>query len=135
MRPVVRVFAVVLCAMTAPAFAELLVDGKEPLICASVEAMNCERGEAGEKGLPEGIGAPQFMWIDFGKKEVIGPKRTSSIRQMDIDDTQIMLQGFELGMGWTMAIDRVTGTTSMTLVHRDGAFVVFGACTDQSWSK
>lgn len=135
MRIVGRVFAVVLCAMTAPASAELLIDGKEPLICASVEAMSCERGEACERGLPEAIGAPQFMRIDFGKKEVIGPKRASPIRQMEMDDAQITLQGFELGMGWTMAIDRVTGTTAMSLVQRDEAYLVFGACTQQNWNR
>lgn len=131
MKVVVCAIIMVLCAMAVPIFAEQTIDGKEPLICAGMEAISCGRGENCEKGLAEDIGAPQFMRIDFVKKEVIGPKRTSPIKQIEMDDAQITLQGFELGMGWTIAIDRSTGNTSTTLVRRDEAFVVFGACIKQ----
>ena len=131
MKVVLCAIVIALCTMSAPVFAEKAIDGKAMLICATVEAISCQRGEPCEKGLAEDIGAPQFMRIDFVKKEVIGPKRTSPIRQMDMNDTQITLQGFELGMGWTMAIDRSTGNSSITLVRIDEAFVVFGACIPQ----
>ena len=104
-------------------------DGTKPLLCASVEAIICEPGAPCEKGLPEGIGAPQFMRVDFSRKEIIGPKRTTAIRLMEKTEEQLMLQGFELGMGWTFALDRTTGKMAVTLIGREAAFVVFGACT------
>ena len=32
-------------------------------------------------------------------------------------------------MGWTFAIDRTTGKMAATLMGREAAFVIFGACT------
>jgi hypothetical protein len=69
------------------------------------------------------------MRIDFSRKEIIGPKRTTPIRLMEKTDRQLTLQGFELGMGWTFVLDRTTGKMAVTLIGRETAFVVFGACT------
>ena len=33
---------------------------------------------------------------------------------MEKDDDQIILQGYEIGLGWTLAIDRVTGNMRIT---------------------
>jgi len=44
-------------------------------------------------------------------------------------DAQLLLQGTELGLGWTIALDQASGKISVTLVDREGAFVLFGACT------
>ena len=69
------------------------------------------------------------MRIDFSGKQIIGPKVTTPIRLIEMDDEQITMQGFELGMGWTMTIDRATGKTSVTLTGREETFVIFGVCT------
>jgi hypothetical protein len=119
---------VFLCATAVPVFAQEPIDGNKPLICATVEAISCSRGEPCEKGLPEEMGAPQFMRIDFTKKEIIGALLTTPIRMMEIDNLQITLQGYELGMGWTMVIERATGKTSITLTGKDETFVLFGSC-------
>ena len=71
------------------------------------------------------------MRIDFLQKLVVGPKRASPIRAMDKTEHQLLLQGVELGHGWSMAIDAATGKMAVTMVDRHGAFVVFGACTPQ----
>jgi hypothetical protein len=117
------------CVMAMPAFAEPAFDGVKPLICATIQAVNCAPGEECERGLPESVGAPQFFRIDFAKKEVIGPARTTQVRSMETSSTQITLQGFELGMGWTIAIDRETGKTVTTFAGREEGFMLFGACT------
>ena len=111
------------------AFADEAIDGKNPLICATIEAIDCSPGEKCEKGLPEDIGAPQFLRIDFANKKIVGPKRTTEIRMMERNDEQITLQGYELDMGWTLSLDRSTGKMAITLAGSDVAFVVFGACT------
>src|SRR5262249_50999349 len=67
-------------------------DGSRLLICAPVQAFDCEPGEDCEKGLPEDIGAPAFIRIDVANKAVIGPKRTSPILLVDTSGGQLLLQ-------------------------------------------
>ena len=109
------------------------VDLPPRLICATLEAMDCEAGASCFRGRPSEIGAPAFMRVDFEKKIVTGPNRTTPILFMDTSESssQVLLQGTEIGFGWTMAIDIKAGTMSATLTNRDGAFVLFGSCTSQ----
>lgn len=104
-------------------------DGTRTLLCANMEAMDCVAGEQCLKGLPDEIGAPQFMRLDFARKAVVGPKRESPIRTMEQSEGQLLLQGTEQGYGWTIALNRQSGKTVVTILNRDGAIVVFGACT------
>lgn len=104
-------------------------DGSKPLICAPVAAMDCLRGDDCLSGLPEDIGAPTFMRLDFAKKTVNGSRVTSDIMLMDKADGQLLLQGREAGFGWTMVVDQQTGQMTVTLASRTNAYVLFGACT------
>jgi hypothetical protein len=104
-------------------------DGSKRLICATVDAHACDPGEACLRGLPDDIGVPRFMRIDFAAKTIAGPKRTTQIRYMDTGADQILMQGTELGYAWTVVLDKIDGAMSMTLVSRDDAFTVFGYCT------
>ena len=104
-------------------------DGSKLLICAPVEAMDCAAGEACTKGRPDDIGAPRFLRLDVAKKVIVGPKQTTPILFMDKSDTQLLLQGTELGYGWTLALDQESGTMTTTLVNREEVFVLFGSCT------
>jgi hypothetical protein len=118
-----------LLMMVLPTGADEVFDGTRPLLCATIEAIDCAPGEQCERGLPEIVGAPQFMRIDFAKKEVVGPKRSSEILLMHKNDEQLTLQGYELDMGWTLAIDRNTGRMTVTFAGGESAFLIFGACT------
>jgi len=104
-------------------------DGSKLLICATVEAMDCSPGEECKKGGPDDIGAPRFLRLDVAKKVIVGPKQTTPIVSMEKSDTQILLQGTELGYGWTLALDQESGTMTGTLVNREEVFVLFGSCT------
>jgi hypothetical protein len=104
-------------------------DGSKLLICATVEAIDCTPGEECTKGRPDDLGAPQFLRIDFAQKVIVGPKRTTPILSMDTSDDQILLQGMELGFGWTLALDQDSGMMTVTLVNREGGVVLFGSCT------
>ena len=129
MRLFTCIITVLFITVASIAAAEDSFDGTKTLLCASLEAMDCTPGEQCEKGLPEEIGAPQFLRIDFAKKEITGPKRTTVIRQMDKSDEQLTLQGYEVGMGWTLALDRFTGKMTVTFSGSEQAFVIFGVCT------
>jgi hypothetical protein len=119
--------AALLCSTTAVFGADF--DGSKPLICATVDAHACDPGEVCLRGLPDSIGIPEFMRIDFAKKTIAGPKRTTQIRYIDTSGDQILMQGTELGYAWTVVLDKIDGAMSMTLVSRDDAFTVFGYCT------
>jgi hypothetical protein len=112
------------CASAAADF-----DGSKMIICAPVEAMDCTPGAVCARGLPEEVGAPAFLRIDFGKKLVVGPKRSTAIVSFEKNESQVLLQGTELGFGWSIAVDQQDGRMSATLTNREGAFVLFGSCT------
>jgi len=119
--------AALLCSTTAVFGADF--DGSKQLICATVDAHACDPGEACLRGLPDDLGVPRFMRIDFAAKTIAGPKRTTQIRYIDTSADQILMQGTELGYAWTVVLDKIDGAMSMTLVSREDTFVVFGYCT------
>jgi hypothetical protein len=104
-------------------------DGSVPLLCATIDAHDCDAGELCLRALPSELGAPQFLRIDFAKKAVIGPQRTTAIRFMDNGPDQILMQGVELGYAWTIALDKQVGSMTVTLVNHQDTLVLFGACT------
>lgn len=106
-------------------------DGARPLICATTQALDCVAGDECLDGEASDVGAPVFMRIDFDKKAVIGPRRTTPVLLMSDDSDQVLLQGHELGFGWTIALSKTTGEMSASLVDRNGAYVLFGSCTPQ----
>jgi hypothetical protein len=120
--------AALLGVLASPAFAGDF-DGSKALICAPVQAVACYVGEPCVTGMPDEVGAPSFMRIDFAKKAIVGPKRITPIRVMEQDDKQILLQGTEVGVGWNLALDVAEGKMVGTMSNRDGAFVLFGSCT------
>ncbi len=104
-------------------------DGSKALVCATVDAHACDPGEVCLRDLPDIIGVPQFLRVDFAKKTIAGPKRTTPIRYLDKSADQMLLQGTELGYAWSLVIDKTDGSMAMTLVNRDDVFVAFGYCT------
>jgi hypothetical protein len=103
-------------------------DVGQRFMCATLEALDCEPGAACLKGRPSEIGAPAFMRIDLEKKTIAGPNRSTPIVGIEKHPDSLLLQGTEIGYGWTMAIDVKAGTMAATLVNREGAFVLFGSC-------
>lgn len=118
-----------LLGAVVPTFAGDDFDGTKPLLCASIEALDCDPGKPCERGIPETMAAPQFLRVDFAKSEIAGPKRTTKVRSIEKYDDQIILQGHEIGLGWTLAIDRATGSARITFAGRDATFIIFAACT------
>lgn len=116
------------CVAVSPVFASDF-DGSKPLICATVEARDCVLGTACYAGEAREIGAPSFMRIDFSKKTITGPERTTPIVAMENSENQLLMQGAELGFGWTFAINQANGYFSASMTNVDGTFLLFGSCT------
>lgn len=103
-------------------------DGSRPLICATVEAVACSANDDCEAGTPDELGAPGFMRIDFAAKTIAGTKHTTKINVINKSPEQILMQGTELGYGWTMILDP-QGKMTVTMAGSTDAFVLFGSCT------
>jgi hypothetical protein len=54
---------------------------------------------------------------------------TTPIRELDKSADQVLLQGIESGLGWTIAIDSGSGTMHATMAGQDGAIILSGSCT------
>ncbi len=127
------VSVVALLLVPGLAWAEAL-DGSKPLICASVDGHSCAPGEDCAAASTEALNIPQFLRIYFAEKVVTaerpdGEERTSEIQRMEELENELILQGNQGGLGWSLTITRATGKMSLSAVGDQVAFVVFGACT------
>ncbi len=109
-------------------------DGSEPLLCASVEAYDCSAGWECFKGTSESINAPQFIRLDFEQKlarstRLGGKERTAKIESITQEGAKLILQGVQLGLGWSMTISQENGAMALTAAGDQVVFVIFGACT------
>ena len=104
-------------------------DGSKNLICAPVKAMDCAEGVECVEGEPQDMGAPPLLRIDFARKTVAGTHRSSPILQTNQSEEQILLQGFDEGLGWTIAIGAGSGRMHATLAGQQGAIILQGTCT------
>jgi hypothetical protein len=106
-------------------------DGSKFLVCATLEARDCVMGAECFTGLPDKVGAPEFIRIDFANKMMVGAKSTSPIVAMETSATQVLLQGKEEGYGWSFALEQASGHFSAALTNTGGSFLLFGSCTPQ----
>jgi len=114
-------------------------DGSTPLVCASMEAFECDAGGAGCRSVtPESIAAPRFLKLDVKKGEIQSTRRD----QPEMMPTpqhlggKLVLQGVigkerpdNEGLAWTLAVEETSGDMVLTANGEDAAFVIFGACT------
>jgi len=116
-------------------------DGSKPLICASMDVMECTPGNSCQEVSTDAVDAPQFFKLDVGKKKIVsmrsgGAERSSKIKHSDKIEEKLILQGAEEGregirdgLGWTMSIAQDSGAMILTASGDGAAFVIFGACT------
>jgi hypothetical protein len=111
-------------------------DGSNDLICAAIDVVACtelnnpycSQGQASSYDLPE------FMTIDFKKKEIhaveeSGIEEVSPIRNIAKTDDSLILQGDENERAWSAVINRETGHMALSVSGNEISFIVFGACT------
>ena len=123
----------VLLSLSFPAMAGD-VSGAKKLICAPVTVVECGAAGGCDRGTAESINFPQFIWIDLDKRLALGEapdgkKRTSKIMNVVDSEGSMILQGAQLGRGWSAVINKADGKFVVTTSGTDFAFVVFGSCT------
>ena len=116
-------------------------DGSEPLMCSFSKVVECDAGSVCRVVTHESVDAPDFLKVDFRRKQVVSTTAGVDSPPDDIDnvtnlDNNIVLQGVQGGtagvrdtLGWSMSISHETGRMVLTGAGENAGFVVFGACT------
>ena len=111
-----------------------MLTGKKDLVCASQDVMACVEGATCLQGNPSTFELPTFMFVHVKEKEIRavdadGSSLTSPIKTWEVTDQSAILQGFENHRGWTVAIDRMDGSFTLSATGPDVNFMIMGACT------
>ena len=109
-------------------------DSKANLVCAAIDVVGCVNGPGCVEGQARTFELPEFFFVDFKNKVVRGTEEgrqqeVSRIRNFDVTEKQVILQGVENHRGWSIAIDRQNGRMTLTSAGADVSFMIFGACT------
>lgn len=123
----IATIALALCCSTM-ALAEAGLQGKTRILCTTEEVRDCVTGSECLSGLPAEYGAPASLRINLASRQILGEKHMSPIRDIEKKGQQLLLQGREMGYAWTVGVDLADGGMTLTLVNREGAFVLFGHC-------
>jgi hypothetical protein len=110
------------------------LDGTQNLICSAIDTVHCVGRETCVQGRAQDVNIPQFFRLDFQEMTIRrqfgeGTERTSKIDSLRNDGGELILQGIEEGLGWSLLIDESSGRLTITASSDDEAFVVFGVCT------
>lgn len=110
------------------------IDGSQPIICATLEILECEQGQQCAQQTIDSIDLPQFLKISVLDKSAVGTRPSGEPVNAKIElvrhtEQQMFLQGVENRLGWSMAIDEAKGTMTLMIHDKQSGFVVFGACT------
>ena len=129
--------AILVCIMlfaSGAANAKDVFDGSSELICATINVVACFDGSNCTRGQARTFDLPEFMTIDFKKKRIHvtydggSTEAESPIRNSEMSETQLVLQGVENGHGWSMTIHQDTGRMSIAVIGDEMSFAMFGVC-------
>ena len=115
-------------------------DGSKPMLCASLDVLECVDGSSCETVAAETVDAPQFIRIDPKNNELTldrsGRPRSAQLRNRENLNGRLVVQGVgtETGLGWTFSVDQETGKFVVSASGDEVAFIIFGACTTLSAS-
>jgi len=116
-------------------------DGSEPLMCSFGEAIECDDGAECRGVSLESIDAPDFVKLDFRRKQIVSVLAGEDGAPDAIDNVvdlanYLVVQGVQGGdnndtLGWSFSISHETGDLVASASGEKAAFVIFGACTPQ----
>ena len=135
MRKLLRAGAFILLGIAAASAAAKDLSKAQKFICAPTIAHQCSAQEECSSGSPGSVDIPQFFRIDLKKRIVIGEgasikQRTSKISNVDNGKSVLILQGTQLGRGWSAIINKSTGNMVVTASADNTAITLFGSCTE-----
>jgi hypothetical protein len=106
------------------------IDGKHDLMCQPQHVAQCDQTAVCATVALQDVELPPQLRVSFEQKKLSAPEseRTSPIHSVEIDPAVLVVQGSQNGRGWSMVIDRATGSLSGTIADAEGAFIVAGTC-------
>ena len=116
-------------------------DGTETLLCSFGQIVECDLGSECRSVTNESIDAPDFVKLDFRKKQITAISAGVESEPDDIDNvlnlaSYVVVQGVQGGaegaadtLAWSASINHATGVLVVTASGENAGFVVFGACT------
>jgi hypothetical protein len=111
------------------------LDGTGKAICATSETYDCAPNGECIRDTPEGVDLPRFIQIDFAAKTAVtkrisGEERKAVIDSLRTENGNLLLQGVQSDVGWSMNISQETGAMSLVVAGDQVGIVVFGNCTN-----
>jgi len=108
-------------------------DKAEYILCSVTNVIECRAGMDCLESSAEEIKIPQFIKVDLDEKKMSDAKakdstKSTSIKSMVRQEGDIILQGSEVGRGWSVIISEQTGKFSATISEDDFGFIIFGSC-------
>jgi hypothetical protein len=131
-------FAAFVAGIVATSVAAADFDGSEPLICSFGQVIECVNGSACLAVTNDAVDAPDFVKLDFRKKQLVSTTAGEDSPANDIIVTDLMThlivqgtQGTGQGnaLGYSLSIDKATGQMAAAGAGENAGFVIFGACT------
>ncbi len=116
-------------------------DGSETLLCSFGQIVECDLGSECRSVTNESIDAPDFVKLDFRRKQITAISAGAESEPDDIDNvlnlaSYVVVQGVQGGaegaadtLAWSASIHHATGLFVVTASGENAGFVVFGACT------
>ena len=114
-------------------------DGSEPLMCSLGELVECDYGAECRSVTNDEVAAPDFIRIDFRKKEFVAitdgiSSEPDAVDNVQTLDNHLIVQATQGTspvdpLGWSMSVNQSTGRATFTASGDDAGFVGFGACT------
>ena len=139
MQPFVRRFFIFVASMFGVAAIAADFDGSEPLLCSFGQVVECDGGSDCAAVTHDSVDAPDFLKLDFRKKQVVSTTAGEDGPPDDIEkitnlSTHLVVQGVQGTasgdtLGWSMSINHQTGHMVLTGAGENAGFVIFGACT------
>lgn len=123
-----------LLAALAPGVSADDVSEADRLLCASIEATQCELGACVTDD-PVMWNIPQFIEIDLANERLqttaaSGQNRATPITTLVRDDGHIYIQGIEGGRAFSIVIHEASGELNAAIAAASGSSsAVFAACT------
>ena len=105
-------------------------DGSQPMNCKPTSGFDCLPGQLECKQLKAEDGRDLTMVIDIHAKSLKTPYKTDPlpIGSISFNTASLLLQGTSLEFAWVASVHRTTGKLKISVIDREGAYVVFGQC-------
>mgnify|MGYP003572378821 CR=1 FL=1 len=110
-----------------------MITGKQNVICASQNIIACVDDAVCMQGKPSTFDMPTFMFVDVKTKairavEADGSTVISPIKTHEVTEQSAIMQGYENHRGWTLAVDKMDGSFTLSATGPDINFMIMGAC-------